>query len=185
MSEPGGRTFTLPTRAWIALAVFAALQIGLLAMNVLGIGRQKELLQRQLGLAEQSYDATRPAVQDARRLLDDARDRLPQTRRRARDAARLVEVSAPLVADLRQNGRLVALVDHTQRLLDQLERAGTVEAIRDARGVMHQLLSIQRRTLSAQLQALEVQRATLTTQQQALGHIRSLDRKTGGQLPTP
>ena len=196
------RTVRLPRRGIIALAAFAVLMIALLGMNVLGIARQERLLNRQLGLAERSYDATKPAVQDARRLLDGARDDLPVTKRRARDAARLVDRTEPLVSRLSasdiagaleatgdlatrlsENDRLVLLVERSERLLAEFDRAGTIDAVRDMRGVLHQVLSIQRRTLSAQLQALDVQRRTLAIQEEALTHIRSLDRKTGGTVP--
>ena len=45
------------------------------------------------------------------------------------------------------------------------------------------VLEVQHRTLAVQERSFAVQRRTLATQLEALVHIRSIDNKTGGQVP--
>jgi hypothetical protein len=50
--------------------------------------------------------------------------------------------------------------------------------------LIRELLRLQLASLSTQRRSLRVQRTTLAIQREALRHIESIDRKTGGTVPT-
>lgn len=180
---------TLSTKAWVALALFAVLLVALLGLNNLQIGAQLKVVEQQRDFQAQAD----PLVRDGRILADDLRDRLPQVKRDARDSARLVRESRPLVQDVHP------LVAELREALPDVRTAsrrapGFMETalaiLQDTRALLRDALDVQRNTRELQREALRLQRASLAVQQEtlaiqkeALGHIRSLDRKTGGPLP--
>lgn len=90
-----------------------------------------------------------------------------------------------LTFSLLEGGRLAETLDDTRKLIDQ---AATLDlptrAVRASQRIAR-VLDVQRRTLAVQKRSVAVQKRTLDTQLAALRHIRSIDNKTGGQLPTP
>ncbi len=80
----------------VAAALFGVLMIALLALNNVQIGAQLGVVKQQRDFQAQAD----PLVRDGRILTEDLRDRLPQTKRAARDAAALVRAARPLVGDL-------------------------------------------------------------------------------------
>ena len=186
---------TLSRGLKIAAAVFGVLMIGLLALNNLQIGAQLAVVEQQRDFQAQAD----PLVRDARILAEDARARQPATERAARDAAKLVRATRPLVGDLNDvdvaemitatgslaqglnsRNRLVRLVDRSDRLIGRIEDSRLLER---TPGFMEEILRIQRATRELQRQSLAVQRETLAIQKEALARIRSIDDKTGGPAP--
>ena len=193
---------TLSRGLKIAAAVFGVLMIGLLALNNVQIGAQLAVVEQQRDFQAQAD----PLVRDGRILAEDARDRLPQATRAARDAAALVRATRPLVGDLSDidvadllvaagslaeglnaRNRLVRLVDRSDRLIANIEDAGAIDATaraaRRAPDFMEEILRVQRETRELQRRSLAVQRETLAIQKEALARIRSIDNKTGGPAP--
>jgi hypothetical protein len=84
------RTVTLPTLAWLGLIVFALVQIGLLALNLVDIERQRRIATDQRGQMQALLDSTRPRLQQADPLLREARDAIDPLRAGARRADALV-----------------------------------------------------------------------------------------------
>lgn len=186
---------TLSRGVKITAAVFGVLMLGLLALNNIQIGGQLAIVKQQRDFQAQAD----PLVRDGRILAEDLRDRLPQSKRAARDAASLVRATRPLVGDLNEldlhdvlgatgslaqglnsRNRLVRLVDRSDRLIGQIEDSRLLQRTPEA---LEELLRIQRETSELQRQSLAVQRETLAIQKEALVHIRSIDRKTGGPAP--
>lgn len=88
-----------------------------------------------------------------------------------------------LAGQLLEGERLAATLDEARVLMEQIETLGlTVRAARTARRI-ERLLTTQRRTLKTQRNSLAVQRRSLDVQTETLGHVRSIDEKTGGQAP--
>jgi hypothetical protein len=126
-------------------------------------------------------------VRDARPLVGDLREaragqaiaetgRLAAELRGAGAAGAIAEVGN-LAAELARGRRLVELTDRATRLIADLERAGTVGDVDRVSGDVREALAILRRSLA-------VQNETLAIQREALVHIRSIDQKTGGPIPT-
>jgi hypothetical protein len=202
--EKEPRTVTLPTAAWLAAIVFALLQIGLLALTLVDIERQRRIVDDQRKDLESVIAATKPRLEQAEPLLREARDALDPLRAAARRADALVrglrETDAPgalaavgdLAVQLAQRDRLAALVDRTDRLVADLQRAGTVGSVEEMRDIARRLLDLQtrayetnRRSLATQLRAEAMLRESLAIQRETLEHARSLDRKTGPAPPLP
>jgi hypothetical protein len=201
-SGSGMEPVTFSRTMKIVAAVFGVLMIGLLVLNNLQIGGQLAVVKQQRDFQAQAD----PLVRDGRILAEDARDRLPEATRAARDAAALVRATRPLVGDLDRvdvddvlvavgslaeglntRNRLVRLVDRSDRLVSEIDRSGVIDstarATRRAPDFMDEVLRIQRETRDLQRQSLAVQRETLAIQKEALVHIRSIDSKTGGPAP--
>jgi hypothetical protein len=142
--------------------------------------RRREEIRAAAHRADALVRETRPLVGDLR----DARagqaiaqtGQLATELRRAHAAGAIAEVGN-LAAGLARGQRLVELTDRATRLIAALERAGTVGDVDRMSGDVRQALAILRQSLSIQTETLAVQR-------EALQHIRSLDQKTGGPLPT-
>jgi hypothetical protein len=134
---------------------------------------------------------TRPLVREARavgdplrRSLDDvsaAAEAAPPALRAARV---LVGRSLPLVESLQLAlPELRALLPRAAAFLDEAARRALLRRADEAVSAALHLESLQSTALRLQRRQFAVQRETLAIQREALGHIRSLDRKTGGQLP--
>lgn len=195
MRDRRPETVSFPLRAWLVLAAFGVLMVGMLVLNNIQIGAQLAVVRQQLDFQANAD----PLIRDGRSLATDATRRLEETRRAQRDAARLVRQTRPLVADLRDaeidevlptvgalteglstRNRLVRLVDRTDRLIAEFERTGFLQrgpqVADDTNRIVREILRIQRDTLA-------VQRRTLAVQEEALVRIRSIDDKTGGPAP--
>ena len=79
------REVTFPKKAWIAMGLLLGLQVALLVLNNLQIGAQLAVVEQQRDFQAQAD----PLVRDGRILAEDARDRLPEARRAARQHDRL------------------------------------------------------------------------------------------------
>jgi hypothetical protein len=113
----------------------------------------------------------------------------------------LLADAIPLVQSLVANGRTVRVIDASNRMLAQLEQERliprTSEALPRFELVIRQmletqldLLRVQTRTFRTQARGLRLQFRAFALQQEALAvaretlqHVRSIDQKTGGQLP--
>jgi ABC-type transporter Mla subunit MlaD len=149
---------------------------------------------------------TRPLVREARglrrplgRTLEDvaaAAEAAPPALRAARvlvgrslpvvDALwRLLPGAGALVPELRALlPELRAVLPRAARFLDETERRALLRRADEAISATLRLESLQSRALQLQARQFGVLEETLAIQREALVHIRSLDRKTGGQLPT-
>ena len=85
--------------------------------------------------------------------------------------------------ELLGDGRLSAILIRARSLLDQVEALGLPARAARASKRIERVLKVQRRTLAIQERSFNVQAQTLQVQLEALGHIRSIDEKTGGQVP--
>jgi hypothetical protein len=84
-----------------------------------------------------------------------------------------------------QGPRLLEALDQAQWLIDRAVVLDLPDrAVRAAKRVKR-IVAIQVHTLEIQQQSLAVQRKSLQIQTQTLGHVRSLDNRTGGTLPPP
>ena len=187
-------TVTYPARAWVALGIFGLLMVGLLAAQLVTIVQQRDITDRQREIAQAQRDTTLGLLEDGRDLAAAVQERLPALRGTARRADGLLRSTAPLVDDLNRfdagralaaAGTLAAQLADQDRALAAIADIDATRAIagetRDIAGagleVQRELLAIQRRTIGVLEESLAIQRETLT-------HVRSLDRKTGGTLPT-
>jgi hypothetical protein len=169
------------------------------------IAAQDSKVTRLLRGSEPVLREARPAVNDADVLL---RAAMPVVRGarpiveslRALDGTRLsatIGVVGRLAAELASGDRLTRTVDQTSALLNALTRAGFTDRVVRAADLVPYIAQIQAETLSVQRRSLDVQATTLATQRralrvllrslaiqrEALKHVRSIDRKTGGQVP--
>jgi hypothetical protein len=97
----------------------------------------------------------------------------------------------PVVRQL-QAVDLAGLLDRSDRLLSEVDRRGLVaDASRSARiaprllSAQHRLIRLQRTLLRVQRKTLSSQLTALAIQRETLGHIRNIDRRTGGGVPLP
>lgn len=88
-----------------------------------------------------------------------------------------------------EGGRLQLALDRGTRTFDELARRGVLAKLEHVER-LPELVRIQRRTLRIQLRTLAIQRRSLrllerslAVQEETLRHARSIDRKTGGELP--
>jgi hypothetical protein len=88
-----------------------------------------------------------------------------------------------LAAPLAQDDRLVRLVDGLSAALADVSNNDLVARAAHSAVRIRKLLAVQRRTRALQAQALRVQKHSLAVQKRSLRHVRSIDEKTGGQLP--
>jgi hypothetical protein len=191
MREPEDqpRRVTFPRWAWIAMGLLLGLQCAMLVLNNVQIGGQLAVVKQQ-----RDFQANQdPLTRDLRPVAEDARERLGETRRAARDAAALVRAARPLVGDLvrvdvddvltaagslaqalNSRNRAVRLVDRSNRLVTRIEEVDLIE--RSARlagrlersGVIDDAARAARRTPQFMDELLRVQRATLAVQRRTL-----------------
>lgn len=196
--QPTRSERTLPPLAW-ALMLSAGL---LLVLMVAGIAVQIAILQdsRDHIRAQDAKTAVllakvrsaSPAAGDAAALVRQAGP-LVRTVRRSLGPARAAGASlVSSVADLPMLVRTAqALASAALPLLAQVRGEDLIAlAARAARsapdlvGLQRRLLRVQLTTLRSQRRSLAVQLETLRIQRAALAHIKSIDRKTGGSVPS-
>jgi hypothetical protein len=143
--------------------------------------------------------AARPVARELRTTLVPLLRELCQS-----ELAAAIDATARLVGQLEADGRLPRVLDDSAALLDALRdsrflgrtlRAAdlvplmaallneTVRVQKDVLGTQRSTRSIQLDTLRVQRRTLKVQKLLIALQREALVHIRSIDRKTGGQVP--
>lgn len=182
-----------------------AFQLGVLKDSQRHIAAQDRKITRLMRGARPVIDDAKPVVGDIGDLVDAA---APVVRSARPFVAALREldpvgigatlsVAGRLAGRLAEGDRLVRAVDESTALLDALGQAGFVERTLRAADRVPYMADVLRRTLRVQLATLRVQRdtrrlqsrslrvqlTTLAIQREALRHIRSIDRKTGGQVP--
>ena len=180
---------TLSRGLKIAAAVFGVLMIALLALNNLQIGAQLAVVEQQRDFQAQAD----PLVRDGRILAEDARDRLPEVKRAARDAAALVRAARPLVGDLNSvdvedvltatgslaqglttRNRAVRLVDRADRLVTNIQDVGLIDRTGrllrefERSGVIADAARAAERTPEFMDAILRIQRETRELQRQSL-----------------
>jgi hypothetical protein len=141
-----------------------------------------------------------PAVRDASAFLeplaDDGADasvfldRLPLLQQRASgfvdEAALAVQLASTFLTDALSQD----VVSKASTFLDDALNQDLVSKVSDSHRILAEVLEVQRKTLRTQRRSLRVQVQTsrklsrsLDLQRGALKHTRSIDRKTGGELP--
>lgn len=209
---PERTTLSLPPLGWLG-AIFAAValaaMLALLVMQLAVLKDSRQHIQAQDAKISKLVGESGPVLRQADPLLRDAaplvRQATPLVRQAttalrdlgASDLGSTLTTVRFLFSALNSNNRLVRTVDQSSALLDALARTGYLErALRaadlapEALRVAYSTLATQRQTLRTQLEtrvlqarSLRTQLRTLSIQREALRHIRSIDRKTGGQLP--
>jgi hypothetical protein len=191
----------------LAMLSLLAFQLGVLRDSQRHIAATDRKVTRVLRGAQPVIDDAKPVVGDIGDLVDAAAPVVRGARPLVAALRRLdpagigatLAVAGQLAARLAEGDRLVRAVDESTALLDALGRAGFVARtlraadlvpymagiLRQTLDVQRSTLAIQRRTHSIQRRSLRVQLRTLAIQREALRHIRSIDRKTGGQVPPP
>lgn len=191
----------------LAMLTILGFQLGVLKDSQRHIAAQDRKITRLMHGSEPVIDAAKPVVGDIGDLVDAARPVVRGARPLVEALGRLdlagigatLAVAGRLAERLSEGDRLVRAVDESTALIDALGRAGFVgRTLRAAdlvpymAGILRRTLEIQRTTLmvqrdtrAIQRRSLGVQLRTLAIQREALRHIRSIDRKTGGQVPPP
>lgn len=95
----------------------------------------------------------------------------------------MLSTVAGLAASLQQEDRLVRLIDGASAALVDVSEHDLVDRAAESAARIRKLLAVQRETRAIQTRTLRVQLRSLDVQRQSLEHIRSIDRKTGGELP--
>jgi hypothetical protein len=123
-----------------------------------------------------------PALETAiRRLAGEAIPVLEQT-----DPALIATslgAARDLAVRLAEGDRLVRVIDQASATLSAIAGSDLVERAAKSAARIRKLLAVQRETRALQARSLAVQRRSLAVQRESLEHIRSIDEKTGGQLP--
>jgi hypothetical protein len=191
----------------LAMLTLLAFQLGVLKDSQGHIAAQDRKITRLMRGSQPVIDDARPVVGDIGDLVDAAAPVVRGARPLVAALRQLdpvgigtaISVTGHLAGRLSEGDRLVRAVDETTALLDALGHAGFVSRTLRAADLVPYITGILRRTLRVQLTTLEIQRdsraiqrrslrvqlRTLAIQQEALRHIRSIDRKTGGQVPPP
>jgi hypothetical protein len=196
-TEPRVRP-TLHPLAYTALAgvgLLLVLMVVGIAMLVVILKDSRDHIRAQdkkTAVLLQKVQAAEPTAEQVPKLLDQAR---PVVRRLGRAVG---PVQDAIRSTAEATERLPLLVRATEALareglpvLDEIRAADlarvlpeTRRAVQETPPLIRQLLHVQLVTLDVQRQALRVQLETLSTQREALRHIESIDRKTGGTVPT-
>lgn len=189
----------------VAAAIPTVLMIGLLALQLMTVERQRRIAARQEGRAKVSLEAVRDQGGE---LLRQSRGAVPELGTGLRRADRLVRAIA------RNDGpRAIAAAGELAERLQNADLAGRVEVIaravvetvmvaRDTLAVSRQIEAIardtgadvetlravtirfQRETLGLQRETLEILRRSLAVQEETLVRVRSIDERTGALVPT-
>ena len=146
------------------------------------IAAQDAKITRLMRGAEPALDEAEPALRRAGSALRDARPLI----RDARNALGALD-PAGLERAIDATGHLAGRVDAGNLLL-LIARAAELapyvaELQRETLATQRRSLDVQARTLRTQERALRVLLSSHRIQGEALAHIRSIDRKTGGQVP--
>ena len=96
----------------------------------------------------------------------------------ASDIPSTVEAANDVLSGLSSGDRLNQTLDVTAALLAEVRERELPRRAESSSRRLRDLLDVQRRTYATQ-------RQTLRIQVRALDHIRSIDQKTGGELPDP
>jgi hypothetical protein len=188
--EPRVGTYT--RRAWVALTIFALLQIALLGAQLYNTSVQKHIAQVQKDRLDRVVSAGGPEIDRLRADEPAVRAGLGRANTLVEDlnrtgAPKAIAAAGALAQDLAGEARLVTMVDRLNALTAALAKRGTLGSVDQLRRIASQLLDLtrrgygtQRRLLSAQLQALAILKQSLAVQQETLQHARNLDNKTGG-----
>ena len=154
--------------------MFAVLMIGLLSAQLVHLVQQRDIVDRQLEIAEAQRDTVLNVLEGGRDLGAEVQDRLPGARAGLRRAERMALAAIEDVDATRGLvGETLAVTEDTRAIAADTRDIGA-----EGVGLTRELTDLQRRALSILEQSLAIQRETLT-------HVRSLDRKTGGPLPAP
>jgi hypothetical protein len=90
-----------------------------------------------------------------------------------------------LLGELESGDRLVRALDATTSLAESASSLGLPsKAVRSSRR-LKLLLDVQRRAYDVQRKNLQILQRSLEIQKRTLAHTRSIDEKTGGNLPVP
>lgn len=191
----------------VAMLSLLALQLGVLTDSRRHIAAQDRKITRLMKGSEPVIDDARPVVGDIGDLVHAAAPVVRGARPFVAALRQLdpigigatLAVAGRLAGRLSEGDRLVRAVDESTALIDALGRAGFVgrtlraadlvpymaRILRRTLEVQRTTLMVQRDTRAIQRRSLRVQLTTLAIQREALRHIRSIDRKTGGQVPPP
>ena len=153
-----------------------------LAEELRPLVREARALRRPLGRTLEDVaaaaEAAPPALRAARVLVGRSLPVVDALRHFLPGASALVPELRALLPELR------AVLPRASRFLDETERRALLRRADQAISATLRLESLQSRALRLQVRQFGVLEETLAIQREALVHIRSLDRKTGGQLPT-
>jgi hypothetical protein len=191
----------------LAMLTLLAFQLGVLRDSQRHIAATDRKVTRVIRGTQPVIDDARPVVGDIGDLVKAAAPLVRGARPLVAALSRLdpvgigasIRVAGTLAGRLSEGDRLVRAVDESAALLDALGRAGFVgrtlraadlvpyitDILRRTLAVQRTTLEVQRQSRSLQRRSLQVQLHTLAIQREALRHIRSIDRKTGGQVPPP
>ena len=160
------------------------------------IGDLKSEVDPMLNAVRPLIAKSRPVLRKASRLadpltatLDDVSAAAEEAPQLARAVRTLIGASLPVVDALRITlseanpllPEVRALVPELRGLLPELR--GLLPRADDAISATLHVESIQTRSIRMIRRQLQIQKRTLAVQLEALGHIESLDTKTGGQFP--
>jgi hypothetical protein len=166
--------------------VLLAIQLGVLRNSYSHIRAQDAKQARLYPLQKQTARSALPVLRDARHVVRPLGRQTGQIVRATDVIPDLASEGIPALHGLRQ---LVGAV-FGRDLIGTLER--TAADVHASRGMLEESLSIQRDSLTTQRQTLAIQKQALAVllqsrgiQQETLQHARSIDDKTGGQLPAP
>ncbi len=192
----------------IAAAVPTLMMIGLLALQLITVERQRRIAARQEGRARVSLQAI---TDQARRLQDGAprllgglerADGLVRALARADSPEAIAEAGelAERLQDADLAGRVeilaratVETVAHVRDLeaiaRESLDTARDTEAVAretgsDVEVLKTQTLDFQRQTLAIQRETLALLRRSLEIQEELLVRVRNIDERTGAVVPT-
>jgi hypothetical protein len=161
-----------------------ATMIVLLVMQLVVLRNSNDRIVAQDAKATALLESTRPLVKDARPFIKDARGLVKPIREQGGQIVRATDVLPGLALAARELiSDLAPLIDDLAPLMGTVERSA--RDVERSRQIVEESLAIQRRTLKAQLAGLRLQRAALRVARATLAHAESIDRKTGGSLPTP
>lgn len=186
----------------IAAAVPMALMIGLLALQLVTVERQRRIAARQEGRARVSLNEIEQQARRARSaapgLLDGLRRADGLVRALARTDSPEAIAEAGRLAERLRTADLAGRVEIIARaVVETVERVRDLEAIaRDLEAVARDTGSdvevLKAETLEFQREILAIQRETLAVlqrsqeiQEELLARVRSIDERTGGAVTPP
>jgi hypothetical protein len=180
--------------------VLLAAQIVLLVMQ-LGVLRNSHAhIVAQDAKARELLDTTRPVARDAGPLIKDARGLVKPIKQQGGQIVRATDVLPGLALAARQLiSDSAPLIDAANRLVSEALRRDVISTAertaadvdksvriqQETLEIQRRAISVQERTLRAQLEGLRIQREGVAVARETLKHAESIDRKTGGPLPTP
>jgi hypothetical protein len=147
-------------------------QIGPVAKAVSATATATERLPALVRVSENLAETAFPVLADLRRV----------------NLTRVLLATGTVADELLYRDRLTRALDSTNRLLAEVQAQDLVgvsaHAARVTPRLVRRLLRVQLATLDVQRRSLETQDTTLAILRQALVSIKSIDRKTGGTVPS-